>query len=285
MAKEKRLQGSCLGCRESWKDILATKCEHGVLKRNEIEYTYHTVGSGITKGNCYGYKTIKDYEKARDSFDSFLRVDVGTFDEHILDIENEAIEIIAKAGRIDLPDVHSEDREYANSLLYEVKRGGFRGHIDEEWYAATILSACAYLRDSIARGEENKIIAVYALSLGMIVREADIRFKTIAGYSRVGGRKSKFDPVIMGFVKSRLKKTPAVTAKTLLEELSDKDPFGGAIRVGNAKLFAERDRIKVFHNGKERSISFSSLPRYVTEARKKIKQNNSKLLPQQTRAK
>jgi len=62
--KKKPPEGVCMACQRSWKEIIASGSEYGEYKDKEgVEYSYHSVGSGITKYKCECFKTEADWIK------------------------------------------------------------------------------------------------------------------------------------------------------------------------------------------------------------------------------
>src|SRR4030065_1338164 len=179
MANEEFLQGYCRACRIPWEDILSTGAEYGVVEREGIEYTYHTVGSGVTKHTCFGVKTHADWLKRRKSPEFSLPTTDGAFDHHIADIEKDAWQVLERAGLLRNPEVDYTlpgKQGTWRTLLNALEERGFRAYIDKEWYAVMILTTSAGLRDFITDGIRTKGSFLYAILFGELIKEAQIRF-------------------------------------------------------------------------------------------------------------
>ena len=189
MAEEESLQGFCRCCRKPWKEILSAGAEYGVFEREGIEYTYHSVGSGVTEHRCIGFKTEADWLKLRKSEPQPPSTD-GAFDQEIADIEQDAWNILKRAGLLNTPGedytLPGKQRTW-RGLLHTIEERGFREYIDEEWYAAMILTTSAGLRDFITDGIWTKGTLLYAIIFGKLVTEAQIRFGYIKNQSQTGG--------------------------------------------------------------------------------------------------
>ncbi|MFZ2171649.1 MAG: hypothetical protein WAW61_18670, partial [Methylococcaceae bacterium] len=190
MAEEEIPQGFCRSCRKPWNEILSAKADYGVFEQEGIEYTYHTVGSGVTKYNCVTFKTEADWLKKRSSPGFASPSSDDLFDRHIADLEKDAFLTLKSAG---LPTVAGEDEPHLNEqgrrnrLLQVLEDRGYREHVDKEWYAAVILCRCAFIRDFIADGANIKLLALYSILFGGFIREAEIRFGYIKNQSKTGG--------------------------------------------------------------------------------------------------
>ena len=187
-------QGSCRSCRRPWRDILSSKCEHGVFKDKEgIEYTYHTVGSGITTYHCISFKTKADWLRKRQS-PSYVHPSTDqVFDEELADIERSAWQVLDRSGLLNPKEDYQLPGAQGtwNRLLNRLEESGYREAIDEEFHAARILAQCAALRDyaddSRFRKKCFKGVLVSAISLGRLVELWRIRFGYVKNQSKTGG--------------------------------------------------------------------------------------------------
>jgi hypothetical protein len=136
------------------------------------------------------------------------------FDEELAAIEKDAWQVLDRAGLLtpkeeyQLPGTQGTWR----GLIYRLEEHGYRNAIDEECFAARILTTSAGLREYVdermqdterdikkrglkgifadrVRRKENvlKGLFVQAIYFGQLVKEAQIRFRYIKEQSRTGG--------------------------------------------------------------------------------------------------
>lgn len=209
------------------------------------------------------------------------------FDGRALEAEVWALRVLMEAVDVP-PDVLDEQlwefaREAACELARKIRKGGsaFRPYEHAEWYAAEVLARAGRVRREIAARRSGEA-AADAFSLGLLVREAEMKFqfepKVLAHErSRAGGAKGGQRPkgiaALRSFLNSRIKKNPARGAGDLWRSFPDDEV--DAVRVGNAKLFIEFDRLCVIERqGKnwERvaDVSFRTFRNYVTATKKAL---------------
>ncbi|MDP2735459.1 MAG: hypothetical protein Q8P12_04585 [bacterium] len=276
MRNGKLPEGCCRTCRRPWKE-LAEKYEYWFREIDGIEYAYHTVGSGVTKGVCSGYKTQEDSDKGmqrwRSSPDFNSRG--NNFEIYVAPVEANALQILQQAGLLTGP---------AENYTLPGKQGTWRGLLhtleerslceclSKEWYAAMILTHISSLRDHIAEGIELETAVTIAIILGGIINESNIR-GVIGEQTRKAGRTSKINQTIMRLVESRVRRNPKTTAKALWAELVDAgNERDEDIRIGKTRYYVNRGYIYTEDGVKnEKTIKRASLSRYFTIARRKLK--------------
>lgn len=277
MSKGNPPPGICRSCRRPWKEI-AAKYEYWFRMIDGIEYAYHTVGSGVTKGVCYGVKndedSLKILHRIRDSKNLLSRT--GLFEKYVAPTEANSLQVLQRAGLLNDP---GEDYSIPgkmgtwNRIVNTLEDRSLCEHLSEEWYAAKILASISSLRDMITESDIPEDTAVYAIILGGMIREAEIRFANIGKQTREAGRASKIKQSIMRLVESRVRRNPKTTAKALWAELVDTgNERDEDIRIGKTRYYVNRGYIYTEDGVKnEKTIKRTSLPRYFTIARKKLK--------------
>jgi hypothetical protein len=172
--------------------------------------------------------------------------------------------------------LHPADDAVSTSVLHVIEKLGFRRGQHVQWHAAAILKHLRVLRANLASGALAsptiaKAVAVSAIQLGSFLREAEIRFGIVAPQSRKGGSQAKSIPAVTSFVRSRLRKSPSLTAGALWRSIP-RDECDG-LKFGQSKLYVEIDLLRVIgkRNGKWRlvaELSYQTFRKYVTAARK-----------------
>ena len=282
MAKRKHPDGICGSCLRPWKEI-AAKYEYWFRVIDGIEYAYHTVGSGVTKRICYGVKneedSLKILHRNRDSWN--ILSSTGIFEIFVAPTEANSLQVLQRAGLLNDP---GEDYSIPgkmgtwNRIVNTLEDRSLCEHLSEEWYAGRILASISSLRDMISESDIPENTAVYAIILGGMIREAEIRFANIGKQTREAGRTSKIKQSIMRLVESKLRQNPDTTAKSLWDKLIDNDNNRiNDIRVGKTRYYVEHGYIYTDDGVKnKKTIKRSSLSRYFTIARRKL---NSPLTP------
>lgn len=195
MANEDFLQGRCRSCRRPWKEILSAGARHWVTEREGIEYTYHTVGSGITETRCIAFKTQDDFWKRRMSPAFEPPSTDKIFDEELAEMEQDAWRVLDRAGLLNPKEDYTlpGTQRTWNELLHRLEENGYRDLVDEEFFAARILAQCASLRHDVGDGrfrrKGSKAVLFFAIALGGLVELWRIRFGYVKNQSKSGGIK------------------------------------------------------------------------------------------------
>lgn len=187
-------------------------------------------------------------------------------------VEKWAVGVLERAG---IP-IKKIPRALWSNVLSVTEKHGFQRGQHVQWHAAVVLKHLSILRanrfsESLDSPAVADAVAIAGIQLGALLREAEIRFGIFISRSQKGGAHPKNLPAVAAFVRSQIRKNPKLTASDLWQSI----PSGidGELKVGKAKLYVEKDLLRVMEkrNGEWRPIGellYRSFQRYVTAARK-----------------
>jgi hypothetical protein len=165
--------------------------------------------------------------------------------------------------------------------LPAVEARGFREFECDEWRAAAILYCLSWIRHyekEAARGEltpdDFKKTMSYAARVGGLFRE--VRIQELARKDANQARPVKPNPVILRYVKSRLRANGNLTTGALWKELEQYDPIN-QYRRGRDNLFVDRGKLHARIKDKKHIIARSSFRRYVTIARSELSRPRTRM--------